>query len=176
MELLIVLALGFGVLYLMTGRTRKMQKEASNFRNELAPGHEVMTGSGLFGTVVDVQGDIITLETSPGVTSRWLRAAIAKPVTPPEDEATDEELEDDVEYEDEYDDEYDDDAEYDDDEYDDDDAEYDEDEPEEDVEPATGADVTASGSTASGSTTSGSTAIEVPDDASSLTGDEDDRR
>jgi preprotein translocase subunit YajC len=92
MELLLPLAVAFGFLYLMTRRTRKMQKEATSFRENLLPGQEVMTGSGLFGTVVAAEGDRITLETSPGVTSQWLRAAIAKVVEPPvvDDEAMDE--------------------------------------------------------------------------------------
>ncbi|WP_182111215.1 MULTISPECIES: preprotein translocase subunit YajC [unclassified Actinotalea] len=103
---LIILALAFGAMWLMTSRTRKQQKEAANFRASLAPGQEVMTGSGLFGTVVDVEGDIVTLETSPGVTSRWLRPAIAKLVDPPvadelEAEDADDELDDDELYEDE---------------------------------------------------------------------------
>ena len=91
------------LLWFMSSRSRKQQQKASAFRDSLAEGQEVMTGSGLFGTVVDVEGDVVTLETSPGVTSRWLKAAIAKLVDPP------------VEDDDGYDDE-----EYDDDEYDDD--------------------------------------------------------
>jgi preprotein translocase subunit YajC len=97
MELLLPLALAFGFLWLMTRRTRRMQKEATAFRENLMPGQEVMTGSGLFGTVVAAEGDRITLETSPGVTSQWLRAAIAKVVEPPvaedEDETTGDDLE-----------------------------------------------------------------------------------
>ncbi|MBC7291240.1 MAG: preprotein translocase subunit YajC [Actinotalea sp.] len=89
MELLLPLALAFGFLWLMTRRTRRMQKEATAFRETLQPGQEVMTGSGLFGTVVAAEGDRVTLETSPGVTSQWLRAAIAKLVEPP---VSDEEL------------------------------------------------------------------------------------
>ena len=107
---LAILALAFGAMWLMTSRTRKQQKAASEFRANLAPGQEVMTGSGLFATIVDVDDEVITLETSPGVTSRWLRPAIAKLVEPPvlvDDELEDEELEDDEEYVDEYDDEFD---------------------------------------------------------------------
>ncbi|MBX9246584.1 preprotein translocase subunit YajC [Actinotalea ferrariae] len=93
---LIILALAFGAMWLMTSRTRKQQKEAANFRANLAPGQEVMTGSGLFATVVGVEDDVVILETSPGVTSRWLRPAIAKLVDPPvaTDEAADDEDED----------------------------------------------------------------------------------
>jgi len=79
---LLVLIVGFGLLWLLTARQRKAQREAANFRAELGPGDTVMTGSGLFGTVVEVDGDIVTIETSPGVTSDWLRAAIAKQASP----------------------------------------------------------------------------------------------
>lgn len=160
MDLLIVLALAFGVLWLMTRRTRRTQREAASFRAELGPGVGVMTGSGLFGTVVEVDGDVITIETSPGVTSQWLRAAIAKQSTPADHGAgvvEDEEYDEDA-YEGEYDDEsdegYESDDQYD---QDDEDAEYVEDE-----------DVVEGTPLADG-------ALDVPDDASSLT-DEDDRR
>ncbi|GIG30503.1 preprotein translocase subunit YajC [Cellulomonas marina] len=103
MELILLAVLMGGVLWFMSRGTRKQQKEAANFRSNLAPGDEVMTGSGFFGTVVAVEDDVITLESTPGQESRWLRAAIAKRVDPPV--ATD----DADEYEDEYDDdEYDD--------------------------------------------------------------------
>ena len=91
---LLILGLAFGAMWLMTSRTRKQQKEAASFRANLAPGQEVMTGSGLFGTVVAVADDVVTLETSPGVTSRWLRPAIAKLVEPTvadDDETVDDE-------------------------------------------------------------------------------------
>ena len=106
MEILVFAGLMILLLWVMSSRTRKQQQRANSFRDSLAGGQEVMTGSGLFGTVVDVEGDVVTLETSPGVTSRWLKAAIAKLVEPPV-EADDEEYDDD-EYdddEDEYDDE-----------------------------------------------------------------------
>lgn len=145
-SILIIMALAVGAMWLMTNRTRKQQKEAANFRASLTPGQDVMTGSGLFGTIVAVDDDVVTLETSPGVTSRWLRPAIAKLVDPPV--ATDDAGDDEEYDEDEYDDEYDEDLE---------DADLDgevdevldeDDEPAEDL-----ADV------------------EIPDDASSLTTD-----
>ncbi|MGN6238107.1 MAG: preprotein translocase subunit YajC [Cellulosimicrobium cellulans] len=97
---ILILALAAGAMFLMTSRTRKQQREAQNFRATLAPGQEVMTGSGMFGTIVDVDedADIITIESTPGNQSRWLRAAISKLVDPPlepeeeeseSDEATD---------------------------------------------------------------------------------------
>ncbi len=115
MEMLIILALAFGAMYLMTSRTRKQQREAADFRANLEVGQEVMTGSGLYGTIVAVDGDTVTLESTPGNHTRWIRAAIAK-LVPPADELT----EDDEAYEDD-DEAYADDEAYDD-EYVDDDA------------------------------------------------------
>ncbi len=111
--LLLVLGIAILAMLWMSSRTRKQQRAAQDFRSLLQPGDEVMTGSGLFGTVVavDDEHDIITLESVPGAPSRWLRAAIAKkiePVVPVGDDAPDDEVQADDEYEDdEYDDEYD---------------------------------------------------------------------
>ena len=120
-DLLLLVILGglFGLLMYSSSRSRKRtQKAAEELKSSLVPGQQVMTGSGLFATVVAVDEEAVTLETSPGVTSRWLLAAVAKLVEPPV-------AGDDDEYDDEYDDdEYDDDDEYeDDDEADDEDAE-----------------------------------------------------
>jgi preprotein translocase subunit YajC len=115
MEMLIILALAFGAMWLMTSRTRKQQRQAADFRANLEVGQEVMTGSGLYGTIVAVDGDVITLESMPGSQSRWIRAAIAKLVPPADDtladdaedaeDADDDGVEDESEYE--YDAEYD---------------------------------------------------------------------
>jgi preprotein translocase subunit YajC len=85
MELIIIFALAIGAMFLMTRSSRKKQREAVSFRDNLQPGQEVMTGSGYFGTIVSVDDDVIILESTPGNQSRWLRAAIAKLVDPPVD-------------------------------------------------------------------------------------------
>src|SRR5665647_168273 len=96
---LIILLFGVGMLWFMSRRTRKQQHEAARFRDNLEAGQEVMTGSGLFGTVVEVEGDRVTLEIAPGSTSQWIKAAISKLVEPPledgdgADETDDEEWE-----------------------------------------------------------------------------------
>lgn len=91
MEMIIILALAAGAMFLMTSRSRKQQREAASFRSNLAPGQEVMTGSGLFGTIVavDEEKDIITIESTPGNQTRWLRAAVAKLIDPPVAEEAD---------------------------------------------------------------------------------------
>lgn len=99
MEMIIIMAVALGALWLMSSRTRKQQKVAQEFRNNLAPGDEVMTASGLLGTVVAVEDDVITLESFPGAQTRWIRAAIAKKIEAPVEET--EEIDDEA---DEYDD------------------------------------------------------------------------
>lgn len=83
---LLFIALAFGAMWLMTSRTRKQQKQAVDFRANLAVGQDVMTGSGMLGTVVAIDGDEITLESTPGNRTRWLRAAVAKAVEKPVEE------------------------------------------------------------------------------------------
>jgi preprotein translocase subunit YajC len=101
-ELMLILAVALGALWLMSSRTRKQQRAAQEFRNNLVPGDEVMTASGLLGTVVAVEDDVITLESSPGAHTRWIRAAIAKKIEPPVEEIDD--VEDDADLEDDLDD------------------------------------------------------------------------
>ena len=105
MELFLILAVALGALWLMSSRTRKQQRAAQEFRNNLVPGDEVMTASGLLGTVVTVEDDVITLESSPGAHTRWIRAAIAKKIEPPVEEIAD--VEDDADLEDDLDDQVD---------------------------------------------------------------------
>ena len=105
MELFLILALALGAMWLMSSRTRKQQKAAQEFRNNLVEGDEVMTASGLLGTVVAVEDDVITLESCSGSYSRWIRAAIAKKIEPTVDEIDDADSDDvdDVEIDDEHD-------------------------------------------------------------------------
>ncbi|QCB93669.1 preprotein translocase subunit YajC [Cellulomonas shaoxiangyii] len=80
---LIILLVAFAALWFMSSRTRKQQREMADLRTNLQVGDEVMTGSGLFGTVTAVEGDVVTLESTPGSETRWLKAAIARRVDPP---------------------------------------------------------------------------------------------
>jgi len=45
---------------------------------ELSAGDEVLTGAGIFGTVLDVEPDRVTLETAPGTRITVLRSTIAR--------------------------------------------------------------------------------------------------
>jgi len=89
--LLIFMGLAIVAMLFMSSRARKRQAEATSFRSTLQPGQQVMTTSGMFGTVVAVDGDKVTISTSGGQESEWLLIAIAKLV---EDEPTADEDED----------------------------------------------------------------------------------
>lgn len=52
---------------------------------EIGPGDEVLTGAGIFGTVLDVLEDRVTLETAPGTRITVLRSTIARRITPTEE-------------------------------------------------------------------------------------------
>ncbi|GIG38198.1 preprotein translocase subunit YajC [Cellulomonas pakistanensis] len=101
---LIILAIGAAALFLMSSRQRKMQREQLSFRDNLQPGQRVMTGSGMYGYVVVVEGDEVTLEDIPGGSQTvWIKAAIARLVEPPvvDEDETDEVADDDAEWRDE---------------------------------------------------------------------------
>ena len=144
MELILILAIGFAFLWFTSRRNRKQQAMLAEFRDSLAPGQEVVTRFGMYGTIVELDEETVTLETSPGSTSRWVRAAVDRLATPADETADDEAVDDEDLDDEDLDDEDLDDGEYD--EYDD---ELDED------------------------GTADADAAVVPDDASSLTTDPD---
>ena len=47
----------------------------------MAVGQTVMTTAGLYGEVVEIDGDQMVLEVAPGVRLRWNRAAVGKIMT-----------------------------------------------------------------------------------------------
>lgn len=142
----IILLFGAGALWFMSSRTRKQQQEAMRFRDNLQAGQEVMTIGRMYGTVVEIDGDRVTLELLDGVTGQWDKSAIAKLVDPPLDDVDEGE-------------------------YDDEDGEYDEEYADDDVveDETEGDDVADVGDEEWED-------VEVPDDASSLSPDEDDEK
>ncbi|WP_432533597.1 preprotein translocase subunit YajC [Kineococcus arenarius] len=79
---LIFLLLMVGLLVFMFSRTRKQQRAQVEMQSSVGPGAEVMTTSGTYGTVVAADGDVVVLEISPGVRTRWARRAVARVVAP----------------------------------------------------------------------------------------------
>lgn len=93
--MLILVAILLVAMFFMSSRSRKQQRAAAEFRNNLTVGTKVMTASGMIGTVLDVDdsNDQVTIESFPGSPTTWLRAAISKEIPEPvadDDDAADE--------------------------------------------------------------------------------------
>ena len=76
----LLLVLAAGLLVLMFSRASSARRAAQKTQESLQPGMQVMTGSGLFARVVEVEEKVVVLETAPGQHSRWNRLAIAQVV------------------------------------------------------------------------------------------------
>lgn len=86
-----------GVFYLMIIRpNRNRQRAQQQMSERLGIGTRVMTTSGLFAEVVGFDDDAILLETAPGVTMRWTKAAVARILTEPDAEDDPEDSEPDI--------------------------------------------------------------------------------
>jgi preprotein translocase subunit YajC len=77
----VLIALVFWLLIVRPQRRR--QREMQSTQSSLAPGAEVMLGSGIFGTVVDVNDDdqSLRLLIAPGTTVKVARQAVVKVVS-----------------------------------------------------------------------------------------------
>jgi preprotein translocase subunit YajC len=80
---LLMIVLLFGVMYFMMIRPQqRRRREAQQMQSGLAPGDEVVTIGGLYGTVTSIDDETVTLEVAPGVHTRYARPAIARVVHP----------------------------------------------------------------------------------------------
>lgn len=83
----IIMLAVFGLLiFFMFRRSKKAQQEQQKRRSSLEPGQEVMTGAGIFGTVVSVnhEENKVVLELSPGNTVTVHIQAIGQVIEPTE--------------------------------------------------------------------------------------------
>src|SRR4051794_34285502 len=62
--------------FLIIRPNQKRRREVEATQASLAPGSEVVTVGGLYGTVTTVDGDTVTLEVAPGVENRYARGAV----------------------------------------------------------------------------------------------------
>lgn len=80
---LLILLIPLLALWAMVMRpAQKRQRAMAALRAALEPGQEVMTTSGLFGTVRALEDDVVHLEVADGVVLRFARGAVADVVTP----------------------------------------------------------------------------------------------
>jgi preprotein translocase subunit YajC len=96
---LLPLILLFAVMYfLMIRPQQRRRREAQELQSRIAPGDEVVTIGGLYGTIVAADDETVTLEIAPGVHARYARPAIARVVARGEtEEEEEEEYEEEVE-------------------------------------------------------------------------------
>ena len=79
MEALLLPLLLLAVFYLLLIRPQQRQrKQMAELQSTLGPGAKVMTGAGLFATIVSIQDERVELEVAPGVTNWYLRRAIVQ--------------------------------------------------------------------------------------------------
>ena len=82
LQALIPFALALLAFYWLIIRpARVRQRAAADLLSQLAPGTEVMTGSGIFGRVLAVEEDKVRLEVAPGTAISVAKPAIARIVT-----------------------------------------------------------------------------------------------
>ncbi len=79
----LLILLLFIPIFLSGRRQRRQAQQMQQLQSSLVPGDEVMTTSGLHGTVVDTTDEeTIELEIAPGVFTTWIRAAIRERINP----------------------------------------------------------------------------------------------
>jgi len=74
----VLIALVFWLLIVRPQRRR--QQDLARTQDSIAPGTEVMLGSGIFGTVSSVQDETLHLEVAPGTTLKVARQAVVRVV------------------------------------------------------------------------------------------------
>lgn len=65
-------------LVLLFTRQRKQQRLFAEQQSRIVAGMDVVTTSGLYGTVVAVEEQVVVLQVADGVRVRWARAAIGR--------------------------------------------------------------------------------------------------
>jgi len=83
---LILIAAVFYLLVIRPSQNRK--KKMAALIAAVGPGTDIMTSSGIFGTVVSSTADEIELSIAPGVVIRVLPAAVSRVITPVADAPT----------------------------------------------------------------------------------------
>ena len=103
MEMILLMVVMFGGLFLMSQFSRRQAKKraderAARLAQELVPGAWVQTYSGFFGRYVDQDGDVVILETPGGEETYWLEKAVSTVGEPPFEVLDDIAFQEDVEF------------------------------------------------------------------------------
>jgi len=88
-SLIFILLIGvLAYVFFLRPRSQQARRQRDTLQ-QVSTGDEILTGAGIFGRVLDVESDRITIETAPGTRLTILRSTIARIFTehPPDDEA-----------------------------------------------------------------------------------------
>jgi len=76
---IIMLVLLFAAMYFLMIRPQQKRRRAmESMQSSIGQGDEVITIGGLYGTVIAIDDETVTLEVAPGVTNRLARGAISR--------------------------------------------------------------------------------------------------
>jgi preprotein translocase subunit YajC len=84
----LVLIFGLAYVFFLRPRAQAARRQRETL-TEVSPGDEILTGAGIFGKVLDVESDRVTIETAPGTRITVLRSTIARRLTEPPEEESD---------------------------------------------------------------------------------------
>jgi preprotein translocase subunit YajC len=88
---LFIIVIGFLLVYLLFVRPNKRRQTAQQqMTNDLRIGDEVLTVGGIYGTVTQLEDDLVTVEIAPQTEVRVARRAIAGVSREPEEDETEE--------------------------------------------------------------------------------------
>lgn len=85
--LFIVVLFLLAYAFFIRPRSQQARRQRETLQ-ELNVGDEILTGAGIFGRVLDVESDRITIETAPGTRITVLRSTVARRLTEPPEEET----------------------------------------------------------------------------------------
>ncbi|MBM7825467.1 preprotein translocase subunit YajC [Arcanobacterium pluranimalium] len=91
-EILVLLVVMVGFIWFMNAGAKKAQRAQLEQREKaIAVGNNVVTTSGFFGRIVDIDGDAVTLESPSGDETVWLKTSIMAEMNIPVAEISEEE-------------------------------------------------------------------------------------
>ncbi|AZN29199.1 preprotein translocase subunit YajC [Flaviflexus salsibiostraticola] len=98
MELVILVAIFGGFMFMMSRANKKMASRVAEQRESaLEIGNTVVTGSGMIGTIVEIDGGVVTIESASGDETQWLTTSVSSVIEPPYEHAYEAEESDEAE-------------------------------------------------------------------------------
>ena len=83
MGILIILLFFVVAWFLLIVPRKRELRRHQLLMTQLAPGDEVVTSSGVYGTIRTIEGDVVRLEVAPGIELKLAKRAIATIAAPP---------------------------------------------------------------------------------------------